>query len=70
MYEHDCNGDTDKDVDENEVIVDNDDDDDDDGPISMIWQQSSVYAPMQASIVVAVDIWYKDVLQNASLQLL
>ena len=64
------------DVDENEVIVDNDDDDDDDinvdddGPISMIWQQSSVYAPMQASIVVAVDIWYKDVLQNASLQLL
>ena len=64
------------DVDENEVIVDNDDDDDDDinvdddGPISMIWQQSSVYAPMQASIVAAVDIWYKDVLQNASLQLL
>ena len=56
------------DVDENEVIVDNDDDDDDDGPISMIWQQSGVYAPMQASIVVTVDIWYKDVLQNASLQ--
>ena len=58
------------DVDDNEVIVDNDDDDDDDGPISMIWQQSSVYVPMQASIVVAVDIWYKDVLQKTSLQLL
>ena len=64
------------DVDKNHDVVENDDDDDDDnnvdddGPISMIWQQSSVYAPMQASIVVAVDIWYKDVLQNASLQLL
>ena len=56
------------DVDDNDDILENDDDDD--GPISMIWQQSSVYAPMQASIVVAVDIWYKDVLQNASLQLL
>ena len=64
------------DVDDNDDVVGNDDDDndgnniDDDGPISMIWQQSSVYAPMQASIVVAVDIWYKDVLQNTSLQLL
>ena len=63
------------DVDDNaDDVVENDDDDDDDnnvdddGPISMIWQQSSVYAPMQASIVVTVDIWYKDVLQNASLQ--
>ena len=53
-----------------DVVDNDDDDDDDDGPISMIWQQSCVYAPMQASIVVAVDIWYKDVLQNASLQLL
>ena len=50
-------------------VVDNDDDDND-GPISMIWQQSSVYAAMQASIVVAVDIWYKDVLQKTSLRLL
>ena len=58
------------DVDDNDDIVENDDDDDDDGPISMIWQQSSVYAPMQASIVAAVDIWYKDVLQKTSLQLL
>ena len=58
------------DVDDNDDVVENDDDDDDDGPISMIWQQSSVYAPMQASIVVAVDIWYKDVLQKTSLQLL
>ena len=57
------------DVDDNDDVVENDDDDDD-GPISMIWQQSSVYAPMQASIVVAVDIWYKDVLQKTSLQLL
>ena len=56
------------DVDDNDDILENDDDDD--GPISMIWQQSSVYAPMQASIVVAVDIWYKDVLQKTSLQLL
>ena len=55
------------DVDDNDDVVENDDDD---GPISMIWQQSSVYAPMQASIVVAVDIWYKDVLQKTSLQLL
>ena len=63
------------DVDNNDDVVENDEDDDDnnvddDGPISMIWQQSSVYAPMQASKVVAVDIWYKDVLQNASLQML
>ena len=61
--------DKDHDVDEN----DEDDDDnnvDDDGSISMIWQQSSVYALKQASIVVAVDIWYKDVLQKTSLQLL
>ena len=57
------------DVDDNDDVVENDDDDDD-GPISMIWQQSSVYAPMQASIAVAVDIWYKDVLQKTSLQLL
>ena len=55
--------------DKDDDVVDNDDDDND-GPISMIWQQSSAYAPMQASIVAAVDIWYKDVLQNASLQLL
>ena len=63
------------DVDKDHDVVENDEDDDDnnvddDGSISMIWQQSSVYAPMQASIVVGVDIWYKDVLQNASLQLL
>jgi len=64
------------DVDNNDDVVENDEDDDadnnvdDDGLISMIWQQSSVYAPMQASIVVAVDIWYKDVLQKTSLQLL
>ena len=57
-------------VDDNDNDDVDNDDDDNDGPISMIWQQSSVYAPMQASIVVAVDIWYKDVLQNASLQLL
>jgi len=41
MYEHDCNGDTDKDEWMSTkmkllCIVDNDDDDDDDGPISMI----------------------------------
>ena len=38
------------DVDKNHDVFENDDDDDnnvdDDGPISMIWQQSSVYAPM------------------------
>ena len=58
------------DVDKDDDVVENDEDYDDDWPISMIWQQSSVYAPMQASIVVAVDIWYKDVLQKTSLQLL